>query len=64
MPIQGYKKTGRSMFDYMEAVIAAQSKKAAITKEEFTRIRRYGTEEELIEAVEKMNAAGGYDNLE
>lgn len=35
-----------------------------LTVEEFTRIRNEGTEEELIEALEKMEAAGGYENLE
>ena len=63
MPIEGYKKTSRSMLDFIMASVEAE-RKGGITKEEFTRIRRYGTEEELIEAVEKMNAAGGYDNLE
>lgn len=63
MPIEGYRKTGRSMLEFIMASVEAE-RKGGITKEEFTRIRRYGTEEELIEAVEKMNAAGGYDNLE
>lgn len=35
-----------------------------ITLEEFTRIRNEGTPEEIQEAVERMEAAGGYDNLE
>ena len=34
-----------------------------ITKEKFKMIRNSGSEEELIEAVEKMMAAGGYENL-
>lgn len=63
MPIVGYKKAGRSMLDFITAAAEAE-RKGGITKEEFIRIRRYGTEEELIEAVERMNAAGGYDNLE
>lgn len=62
MPIKGYRKTGRTMLDFIDAAIEAE-RKGGITKEEFTRIRRYGTEEELIEAVERMNAAGGYENL-
>lgn len=62
MSINGYKRTGRSMLDFIDAAVEAE-RRGGITKEEFTRIRRYGTEEELIEAVERMNAAGGYDNL-
>jgi hypothetical protein len=60
MPIDGYKRSGRSMLDFIEAA----ARKVTITCEEFTRIRRYGSEEELIDAVERMNAAGGYDNLD
>ena len=63
MPIKGYKRTGRSMLDFINAAVEVE-RKGGITKEEFARIRHYGTEEELIEAVERMNAAGGYDNLE
>ena len=63
MPINGYKRTGRSMLDFVMAAIEAE-RKGGITLEEFTRIRRTGTEEEIAEAVERMNAAGGYDNLE
>lgn len=60
MPIDGYKRSGHSMLDFIEAA----ARKTIITREEFTRIRRYGSEEELIDAVERMNAAGGYDNLD
>jgi len=63
MPINGYRKTGRTMLDFIMAAAEAE-RRGGITKEEFARIRRYGSEEELIEAVERMNAAGGYDNLE
>lgn len=63
MPIKGYRRTGRSMLDFITAAAEAE-RRGGITKKEFTRIRRHGTEEELIEAVERMNAAGGYDNLE
>lgn len=62
MPIEGYKKTGRTMLDFINAAVEAE-RNGGITLEEFTRIRRHGTEEELIEAVERMNAAGGYENL-
>lgn len=51
------------MLDFVNAAIEAE-RKGGITLEEFTRIRRNGTEEEIAEAVERMNAAGGYDNLE
>lgn len=63
MPINGYRKTGRSVLDFITAAAEAE-RRCGITLEEFTRIRRHGTEEELIDAVERMNAAGGYDNLE
>ncbi len=63
MPINGYKRTGRSILDFITAAAEAE-RKGGITLEEFTRIRRTGTEEEIAEAVERMNAAGGYDNLE
>jgi hypothetical protein len=62
MPIKGYKRSGVSMLDFINARIAAKEKQ--ITREECTHISRYGTEEELKEAVERMEAAGGYDNLE
>lgn len=63
MPIKGYERTSRSMLDFIMAAAEAE-RRGGITKEEFARIRRHGTEEELIDAVERMNAAGGYDNLE
>lgn len=63
MPVVGYKKTSRSMLDFIMAAAEAE-RKGGITLEEFTRIRRTGSEEEIAEAVERMMAAGGYDNLE
>lgn len=54
----------RSMMDFINATIAAQSGGAKITYDEWCRIRREGTPEEIEEAVERMEAAGGYDNLE
>ena len=63
MPIDGYKRSGRSMLDFITAAAEAE-RKGGITLEEFTRIRRTGTAEEIAEAVERMEAAGGYDNLE
>jgi len=56
------KKKSRTMLDFLEAAAAAASRK--ITLDEFTTIRRHGTPDEIAEAVERMNAAGGYDNLE
>jgi len=53
----------KTLLDFIMAAAEAD-RRGGITKEEFTRIRNSGTEEELIEAVERMNAAGGYDNLE
>lgn len=35
-----------------------------ITISEFTRIRNHGSDEEIAEAVARMEAAGGYDCLE
>ena len=63
MPINGYKKSGRSMLDFITAAAEAE-RNGGITLEEWTRIRRNGTPEEIAEAVERMEAAGGYDNLE
>lgn len=58
-----YKKSGRSMLDFITAAAEAE-RKGGITLEEWTRIRRTGTPEEIAEAVERMEAAGGYENLE
>lgn len=63
MPIDGYKKSGRSMLDFITAAAEAE-RKGGITYEEWCSIRRNGTPEEIAEAVERMEAAGGYDNLE
>lgn len=52
----------RSILDYLMMVKELASGK--MTREEFKRIRNEGTEEELEAAVEKMMAAGGYENLE
>lgn len=52
----------RSMMDFINATIEAQSK-GGITYEEWCGIRRTGTPEEIEAAVERMEAAGGYDNL-
>lgn len=63
MPISGYRKSGRTMLDFINAAAEAE-RKGGITLEEWTNIRRHGTPEEIAEAVERMEAAGGYDNLE
>jgi hypothetical protein len=53
----------KTMLDFIMAAAEAE-RRGGITLEEFTRIRRTGTEEEIAEAVERMMAMGGYDNLE
>lgn len=58
---KGKGKRSMSIMDFINAQITIENSK--LTKEEFKRIRNSGTEEELIAAVEKMEAAGGYDNL-
>ena len=62
MPINGYRKTGRSILDFINAAAEAE-RKGGITLEEWIHIRRTGTAEEIAEAVERMEAAGGYANL-
>lgn len=55
----------KSMLDFINATIAAQENRSGkITYDEWCRIRREGSPEEIEEAVERMEAAGGYDNLE
>ena len=58
------KARHRTMLDFIMASAEAEAKGGRLTKEEWTRIRRTGTPDEIAEAVERMNAAGGYDNLE
>lgn len=53
----------KTIMDYIRMQQALASGDS-ITKEEFTRVRNNGTPEEIAEAVERMEAAGGYDNLE
>ena len=57
------KNKPRSMMDFIHATIEAE-RKGGITLKEWCDIRRNGTLEEIAEAVERMEAAGGYDNLE
>lgn len=53
----------RTMMDFINASIKA-AETGGITYEEWCDIRRNGTPEEIAEAVERMEAAGGYENLE
>lgn len=52
----------KTMMDFITATIEASNSK--ITLEEFTRIRNTNDPEKIAEAVERMEAAGGYNNLE
>lgn len=58
-----YKKS-RSMMDFINATIEYEKEGGKLTLEQWTEIRRNGTPEEIAEAVEKMEAQGGYANLE
>lgn len=53
----------KSMMDFILASIETEGQ-GGITLEEWTTIRRNGSPEEIEAAVERMEAAGGYDNLE
>lgn len=53
----------KSVMDFINATIEAE-RQSGITYDEWCEIRRNGTPEEIAEAVERMEAAGGYDNLE
>ena len=52
----------RSIMDFINAAISVE-RHEVMTVKEFTYIRNHGTSEELAEAVERMEAAGGYENL-
>ena len=51
-----------TVMDWIDAAIRAENGDV-LTKEEFTDIRNNGTEEDIAEAVERMMAQGGYENL-
>ena len=51
-----------TVMDWIDAAIKAESGEL-LTLEEFTDIRNNGSEEEIAEAVERMMAQGGYENL-
>ena len=53
----------KTMMDWINTAIATEAK-GTITYEEWCDIRRNGTPEEIAEAVERMAAVGGYDNLQ
>lgn len=53
----------KSVMDFINATIEAE-RQGGITYDEWCEIRRNGTSEEIAEAVERMEAAGGYENLE
>lgn len=53
-----------TMLDVINSIIEEEQKGKLITRKEFAEAMRSGDEERKIEAVEKMEAAGGYDNLE
>ena len=57
-----YKKQTESVYDFIKAAIEAEQNKS-ITMKEWCEIRRNGTPEEIAEAVSRMEAAGGYENL-
>ena len=63
MPIKGYKKS-RTVMDFIIAAAEAERRGGPLTYKEWCHIRRYGTPDEIAAAVERMEAAGGYDNLE
>jgi hypothetical protein len=57
----------KNMLDFITQMAEREERKAngeTITYDEWCEIRRTGTPEEIEEAVERMMAAGGYDNLE
>ena len=53
-----------TMLDVINRIIKEEQKEKSITKLEFADAIRSGNEERKLEAIEKMEAAGGYDNLE
>lgn len=53
----------KSVMDFINTTIEAE-RRGDITYDEWCDIRRNGSPEEIAEAVERMEAVGGYDNLE
>ena len=55
----------KMIMDWINAMVATESCKGkTLTYEEWCDIRRNGSPEELEEAVERMMAQGGYENLD
>ena len=52
--------------EWINAAIEIENRRAnaPITLEEWCEVRRNGTPDEIAEAVERMEEAGGYENLE
>lgn len=53
---------GMSVLDFINSAIAAEENE--ITLDEWITIRRNGDPSEIAEAVQRMELAGGYDNLQ
>lgn len=54
----------RTILDYVNHMIDVESRKGKeLTYKEWCEIRRSGDEDAIAEAVERMMAQGGYDNL-
>ena len=58
-----FKKTGRSMLEYIESRAEAE-RRGVISLTEFTEAMQSGDRARMDEAVERMYDAGGYENLE
>ena len=54
----------KMLMDWINRQIKLESAGNRITYDEWCDIRRNGTPEEIEEAVERMMAQGGYDNLD
>ena len=54
---------GKSVLDFINTAVEAE-RKGGITYDEWCYIRNHGSEAEIAEAVERMEATGGYENLE
>lgn len=54
----------QTILEYIDYMVNVEKRrKKELTYEDWCTIRRTGTEEEIAEAVERMMAQGGYDNL-
>ena len=51
------------LFEPVGDFLERQSEEEELTKSKFKEIRNCGTEDELLEALEKMEEMGGYENL-